>query len=228
MSLCMTNPSPRPASPKQDLIAAAAILTHDHTQTVRDFGGERTVAVKALLTRLRLIVEAGPGGIKGPTSGTGAAARSIAFIPALDLLTDITRKSLTGAARLTPDAVAIINRTTEEAVSAYVAAALGHGDDVQGEVLTTLRSWAGAILAMTEPVNRLELPVPCPECNARSVLELSDAGEMKKAPAFVAVHGDNIDSYVTCRSCDAKWLTGQLEELGAWVRATVTEMEAAA
>lgn len=224
----MNTSTSRPASPKQELIATGEKLIRDHHQIVRDFDGERSVTVKALLTRLRLIVEPGPGGIKGPSSGIGAAARSIAFIPALDLLTDITRKALVGAARLTPNSVPVLNRTTEDAVAGYIAAALGHGDDVQAEVLIILRTWAGAILAMTEPVSRLELPVPCPECNARSVLELSDAGEMKKAPAFVAVHGNNIESYVTCRACDARWTSGQLEELGAWVRASVADIEAAA
>lgn len=214
-----------PRSPKQDLIRAGDRLTRPHAERVTDALGRRIVMSPSFINRLRLIKDNGPTGGRGGAGKNSKATASSFHIPAADLLNAIRKTALVEAAKLTPDAIPLLHRTEESAVEALVAAALGHGDDVQAEVLGMLRGWINAIMNMTEPADFLEILAPCPECEATEDIEFTDAGEFRPVAAMVVASRTNDKPYAQCRACDSTWHEWQLIELAAFFRGiTVAEL----
>jgi hypothetical protein len=105
---------------------------------------------------------------------------------------------------------------------------MGHGDDVQAQVLSTLRGWVGAILSMTEPPTLMEILAPCTECGVRFTTEFTDSGEFKRSPALVVVSRTNAPPFAQCRACNSIWHAHQLVELAAWFNSQPATTESAA
>jgi hypothetical protein len=206
----------KPKSPKLDLVRAGERLTRAHATRVNDAMGQRIVMAPSFISRLRLIKDNGPISGQGGSGSTSKASRSSFHLPAADLLNAIRKDALVEAARLTPDAVPLLHRSEESAVEALVAAAMGHDDETMAAVLSMLRGWISAVMAMTEPADFLEVLGACPECEARYTMEFTDAGEFKKVPAMVVASRTNDKPYAACRACSSVWHEGQLLELAAY------------